>query len=491
MRQIVLALVAGGLAALGQAPYEIWPATVAGLGLAMVLFSNAERARRAAFIGWLAGTTYFAVALSWIVEPFLVDAARHGWIAPFALFFLSAGLALFWALSFGLSHRFKGGLMILSALFLLAELVRGYLWTGFPWAQIGHAWINTPMLYWASWGGAMALTALMFVAAAGLAHLASRLWLSGGALLLGVGAMYAAGHVLTPVIAVSDDAPNIRLIQPNAAQHEKWDPSKLRLFFDRQVGFTAEPGQGDTRPDLVVWPETAIPVPLDVAEGALATIAQAAAGAPVVLGAQRRDGNRYYNALAMLDGQGALADVYDKFHLVPFGEYVPYGDYLSQFGIRGLASRNGFGYSAGPGPAIIDVPGIGRALPLICYEGVFPQHIRNAPERADFILLITNDAWFGERSGPYQHLAQARLRSAEQGLPMIRVANTGISAIIDATGRVTEHLPLGEAGWVDASLPQPLPETMYSKTGDGPLAGIVLILLGLSRLYNRRRLRQS
>ncbi|HCQ58408.1 MAG TPA: apolipoprotein N-acyltransferase, partial [Sulfitobacter sp.] len=239
--------------------------------------------------------------------------------------------------------------------------------------------------------------------------------------------------------------------------------------------------------DLIVWPETAVPVMLERAASTLEVISDAAGSVPVVVGLQRRDEMRLYNTLALVEAGGSVAAVYDKHHLVPFGEYMPYGDHLVQFGIHGMAAKNGQGFSSGPGAQVIEMGALGRALPLICYEGVFPQDLRAAPGRADFILLITNDAWFGKFSGPYQHLAQARLRSAEFGLPMVRVANTGVSAMIDATGRVTESLPLGEAGWRDAALPPPLPPTVYARLGDAPMLVIFLIFLGLSRLDHRRR----
>ena len=233
---------------------------------------------------------------------------------------------------------------------------------------------------------------------------------------------------------------------------------------------------------MIVWPETAVPVMLNNAAPTLEVISAAAGGVPVVVGLQRYDGRRLYNSLALIEAGGTVAAVYDKHHLVPFGEYVPYGDWLGQIGIHGLAANEGQGYSSGPGAQVIDIGGLGAALPLICYEGVFAQDVLSAPRRADFMLLITNDAWFGQVSGPYQHLAQARLRSAEQGLPMIRVANTGVSAMIDATGRITARIPMGQAGWRDAALPPPLPPTFYARTGDLGVIVLFALLLSLSRI---------
>jgi apolipoprotein N-acyltransferase len=483
--RFAVAGLAGALGALGQAPVGLWPTTLLCLALVFGLGRAAPGWGAAFRLGLAAGTGYFALALSWIVEPFLVDAARHGWMAPFALVLLAMGMGLFWAVPLAVMRAAGGSAGAFVAAVVLAEALRTYAFTGFPWAQAGHALIDTPLLHWASWGGALGLTALLCAAAAGLWHLADGRWRAGLALLGLPGLLYAAGGPLTPGAAAPPDAPVIRLVQPNAPQEEKWDPARMRIFFERQIGFTAAPPDG-VAPELVVWPETAVPWTLDRATPALAAISRAAGDTPVVLGIQRLDERRYFNALVTLTAGGEIGAVYDKHHLVPFGEYVPFGGYLKRFGIRGLAANDGNGYSPGPGPRVIELGALGTALPLICYEGVFPQDVGGYARRPDMLLLITNDAWFGRISGPYQHLAQARLRSAEQGLPMIRVANTGVSAMIDATGRVTARLPLGQAGWTDARLPPALPPTPYSRTGDAPIVGAALLLLLFCALRHAR-----
>lgn len=488
--RLALAVPVGALGALGQAPVGFWPATVVALALVWGLGRAAPDWRAAGLTGIAAGTGYFLAALFWIVEPFMVDAARDGWMAPFALVFLALGMGLFWGAALAATRVAGGGAGAFIAAFVLIEALRTYALTGFPWAQVGHALIDTPLLYWASWAGSLGLTALIAMAATGLWELLSRRSGRGLALLALPAGLYAAAGALTPEAVAPGDAPVIRLVQPNAPQHEKWDPARVRVFFERQIAFTAAPPEGPA-PALIVWPETAIPWPLDDAQPAFDAIARAAGGIPVVLGLQRREGVRYYNSLIRLDAGGAVTAVYDKHHLVPFGEYVPFGDYLERFGIQGLAANDGHGYSAGPGPRVIGLGALGRALPLICYEGVFPRDVGAYEERPDLLLLITNDAWFGQVAGPYQHLAQARLRSAEQGLPMIRVANTGVSAMIDARGRVRAHLPLGGTGWIDTPLPPALPATPYARTGDAPIVAIALILLALSWLDHSRRTGRS
>jgi len=259
------------------------------------------------------------------------------------------------------------------------------------------------------------------------------------------------------------------------------------VFYDRQIRFSAEGRAANLpRPDLVIWPETAVPILLEDAGPMLAQIG-AAVGAPVLLGIQRFEGMRLMNSALVIGPDGAQRGLYDKHHLVPFGEYVPFGDLMAKFGIYGFAASEGQGYSAGPGPLLLDLgPKIGRALPLICYEAVFPQDVNAAPERPDLLVQITNDGWFGEISGPYQHLVQARFRAIEQGLPMVRVANTGVSAMIDPQGRVTAEIGLNTAGWVDAALSEPKGPTLYGRTGDWAIAAVVLLLLSAMFLRGRR-----
>ena len=479
-----LALAAGAVTALGQAPLGFFGAGIVGLLAGLLLFLAARTWRTAFVAGWAFGTGYFALALFWIVEPFLVDIARHGWMAPFALVFLSGGLALFWGAALAVAQRIGGALAWAAAL-TLAELVRGYVLTGFPWALIGYVWTESGALQWVALIGPYGLTFVTLLLVALSWALAGRFgrlaWLV--VLPVGVAALMLGGAALRPAPDDLAGRPTVRLVQPNAPQDEKWDPEKVLGFYERQLSFSAAPATPE--PDLVIWPETAIPWSLGGAGPALEQIAETSV-APVVLGLNRSDGGRYYNSLVVLGEGGAVAHLYDKHHLVPFGEYIPLGGLARLVGLRSFAARDGYGYSPGPGAQILDLGPLGAALPLICYEAIFPQDVAAAPERPGWLLQITNDAWFGEISGPYQHLAQARVRAVEQGLPMVRVANTGVSAVIDAGGRVLAEIPLGEAGWTDHALPPPHPPTPYSRTGDWPVAFVALVVLGA--LGFRRRL---
>ena len=475
-------LVAGAVAALGQAPFSVEVLAVAGLFAGLALFLASATWRTAFAAGWAFGTGYFALALFWIVEPFFVDVARHGWMAPFALVFLAGGLALFWGAAFALA-RSVGGPFAWATALALVELARGHVLTGFPWALIGHIWTDSGALQWVAMLGAYGLTFVTLLLIAGtwtlLAHRPTPALIAAP---LPFVALVLSGAALAPPPQDLDGRPVVRLVQPNAPQDEKWDPERVIDFYRRQIAFTAAPGA----PDVTVWPETAIPWPLDTAGPVLEEVAMAARGAPVVLGLNRREDGRWFNALVVTGPEGEVAALYDKHHLVPFGEYIPFGHLSRGLGLQSFAAQDGYGFAAGPGPAVIDLGPLGTALPLICYEAIFARHVRAAPVRPDVLLNITNDAWFGTVSGPYQHLAQARVRAVEQGLPMVRAANTGVSAVIDPAGRILAAIPLNEAGFVDHQVPAPLPPTLYARTGDWPLT--VLLLATLAGLGARRRL---
>lgn len=467
----------GAVIASGQAPLDQWRLALLGLFAALLLIAKAPSAGAAGWLGLLLGAGYFILALSWIVEPFLIEPEVYAWMIPFVLFLMPFGLGLFWAAASWAAHRIGQGrstrVLGLALTLTLAEIARGYVFTGFPWAMIGHIWIDTPLVQFAAMIGAGGLTALALFLAAIPAAFG---WRTAALSILIIAAMYASVDDLRSP-AYPPDPAIVRLVQPNAEQHLKWDPDRARLFFDRLTDLSATPA--DKTPDLVVWPETSVPYLLNEDSGLVQAIAAAGQGAQMAVGIQRVIGNRGYNSMAIITPDGRVAQVYDKHHLVPFGEYIPFGDLAYRlFGITAFAAQQGAGYSAGTGAAVLDLgPRLGRALPLICYEAVFPQDLRAAPARADWILHITNDAWFGTLTGPWQHLAQARLRAVETGLPVLRAANTGISAVIDARGRVVAALPLGVADIIDAPLPPPLPATPYARNGDLP---IVLLLLGLA-----------
>ena len=478
----------GACMALGHEPLGLWWATI--LALALMFHALPISAGWQAWVGrlWAAGAGYFAASLFWIVEPFLIAPEIHGWMAPFALISMAGGLALFWALAGGLAAVLvpgrdepparAGRLGGLVAGLIALEWVRGWIFTGFPWALLGHVLIDTPMAQLAAFGGAAMLSLL----ALGSAWLMS-LGTGWRGVSLGVGLAVAAlssawiwGAQQTSLPPERDVT--LRLAQPNAPQDEKWLESRREMFFARLLTQTAMPA--DPAPDLVIWPETAVPFWLEFPGDGLLRMAEALGthgpDAQLAFGVQSLDHGRYFNSLAIMRNAGQITDVYDKHHLVPFGEYIPLGEWLMGTPIGGLAGSLLQGYSPGPGPQVMDLGAAGLALPLICYEAIFPRHLRTET-RPDWIMQVTNDAWFGDVSGPFQHFAQARLRAIEQGLPMVRVANTGISSVIDARGGVQAQLDLGVEGFIDAPLPGALPPTFYARFGDWPMLGVLALLL--------------
>jgi len=479
-RRLLLAGIAGLIAATGQSPIGLGFTTVLGLGLGLWLMQGATSVKNTAKVGWALGSGYFAGTMFWIVEPFFVDAARHAWMAPFALIFLSGGLALFWGFAFGVARWLgrSGWSLAASWVFALTgvEVARSYVLTGFPWALIGYAWTETPAIQWVQFVGSHGLTFITCTFAALFGALAVQNWLRAtvavGALCLAL--VMGGGVFIAPEQSVQD-RPIVRLVQPNVPQDEKWDREKARGHFDRAVALTGAPS--DVWPDLVVWPESSVPAWLDTAGPALDMITNAARGVPVAVGIQRREDGAFFNSMAVMVGGPAPSLVYDKHHLVPFGEYIPFRHIASRLGIRGLAVRSESGYMPGPGPEVLDFGALGQVLPLICYEAIFPHNVLGAPSRPDWMLQITNDSWFGVISGPYQHLAQARVRAIEQALPLVRVGNTGISTVIDPGGRSLGEIPLGEAGFLDLPLPSPGAPTLYAQFGDAPL--IWFVALGL------------
>jgi len=480
---LAAAFVLGGLAGLGQAPWSLWWMSLVALAVLAMVLGRAPDVMHAAAAGWSAGAGYFGVTLFWIIEPFLVDAGRHGGMAPCALAGLSGGLALFWALGFGMA-RLLGG-MRLAALALvvslsLTEMLRSYVLTGFPWGLVAYIWTGAAPMQIASLTGPHGLTLLTLLATCGCCCAFTALPWVRAALIAGAiwAAVVGLSFALRPGAVPSGDetGPVLRIVQPNAPQHLKWDPAMTPVFFRRSLELTAAEGE----PDLIVWPETSVPELLERADGLLAAISDAAGGRPAIAGIQRRDEYGYRNSLVSVGPGGDVKRVYDKYRLVPFGEYVPLGDLAARFGISAFAARAGFGYASGSGPELLDLgPELKTALPLICYEAIFPHGMDVGGQRPAWLLQITNDAWFGSHSGPYQHLAQAQFRAVEQGLPLVRAANTGVSAVIDGYGRVVDSLPLGKAGHLDVRLPPALPPTVYSRLGDVPVLVFLIVCAGL------------
>lgn len=455
-------------------------------------------ATRTAFaIGWWFGFGHFFAGFYWLSNALLLDAAQFGWMVPFVLFGLAGGLALFPAAAAALYHRagYRGaaGVLVFACAWTLVEWLRGHVLTGFPWNLIGTVWALSPtMMQAAAVVGLYGLGTLTVVATALPATLAG-----GGRTERGrwTGLVAAAGIVLVgwagggARLAGADAAmvPDVRLrlVQPNVPQTLKWDPAARIANFRKSLDLTRAPGF-ETR-TAVIWSETAVPFVLtDFSPDGPAIRAALAAVTPpgglLITGAVRAerqpDGEvALWNSLFALDDGGRIVGSYDKHHLVPFGEYVP----LPRLLAFAKVTPGAVDFASGPGPRTLDLPGLPPASPLICYEAIFPGEVTDPAHRPAWLLNISNDAWFGLSAGPHQHFAAARFRAVEEGLPLVRATNDGISAVVDAYGRVVAELGLGQTGVVDAPLPVALPPTIYAHWGDWALLALMAVLLGLAR----------
>ena len=469
--------------ALGQAPFNLSFGYFLILPFFFWLLQQFPNGRMGFGAGWWMGVGYFALLFTWVIEPFLVDAAVTGWMAPIALAAMASGFALFYAVPTYLACRiwFQHPSRIFGFIFLFitAEYIRSYLWTGFPWGHLSYAFIDMPFIQITSVFGihlslSIFLLALSLPVTLGLRPRDGAVWML---VIFGLLSVFGGIRQLGEHPNHSSDT-SVRLVQPNAAQHLKWRPEYRERFYARQLLYT-QAGVTD-RPDIIIWPETAIYYPYKDGSPELQQIADAAGPSSSVLaGIVRWTDSTPRNTAIYLDPAGGISAIYDKHHLVPFGEFVPFGEQLSGLGLRPLVDTVA-NFSAGAGPQVIKGGNVPDFLPLICYEAIFPHNTMMDGTRAEWIVHITNDAWFGTFSGPFQHLAQTRMRAIEQGLPIARVANTGISAMIDPFGRITHRIELGEENWMDVKLPAPLPKTFYAIWGDWPLVLVLALLLAFA-----------
>jgi apolipoprotein N-acyltransferase len=504
-RRALAAMVVGAVGVLAFAPLDITLALVPSLVGLLWLLDGCARGRsglaRAFGIGWWFGLGHFAAAFYWITEAFLVDVERFGWLVPFAVPGIAAGLGLLTGLLAGALHltglRGAARILVFAALWAFGEWLRSALLGGFPWNLLGTAWgWSLAMQQTVSLFGVLGLGLVTAVAAAAPALLApapSRCaeagWRRGGilaaaAVLLGALGLWGAlrlGGLPAPGEA-GDSVPGIqlRLVQASIPQSLKWLPETRRRNFERHLSMSLV--QGHDEASHIVWPETAAQFLLaEDGEARAAVAAVAPPGGAVLTGTVRRDAatGQVWNSLLAIDDKGEVAGIYDKVHLVPFGEYMP---------LRGLLgldklTAGGTDFSAGPGPRSLRVPSLPPFSPLICYEAIFSGAVTDPDDRPAWLLNVTNDAWFGRSAGPYQHFAAARLRAIEEGLPLVRAANTGISAVIDPHGRIVARLGLGLRGVVDSPLPTALASPpAFARLGNGWLVigmGLLLVAAGL------------
>jgi apolipoprotein N-acyltransferase len=508
-RRLAIAAFAGAFGALAMPPLGAWPALAVSFPLLVLLLDGAHGAGRtkarlvaAATVGWWFGFGYFLASLWWIGAAFLVEADVFGWLLPFAVIAMPAGLALFTALGAVLAllawSRGPWRIFALAAGFTTSEWLRGHVLSGFPWNTFGYAVGQDPALMQsAALVGVYGLTffvlllfaapvlllkprapAVALVGAAAVTLVAAALW----------GEARLAAHPAVPVEGV-----RLRIMQPNLAQDEKFAYGRSKEVLAHYLSLSAQSSatypKGLEDVTVLVWPESAFPFIYEREPWAAEAIAAALPpNVTLVTGAVRYDAppkgqvSPFFNAIRVIDHQGHVLKSTDKVHLVPFGEYLPFQAALEELGLEQLTRVRG-GFSSGTALSALSVPGLPLAAPLVCYEIIFPGKVIPQGERPGLLLNVTNDGWFGNTPGPYQHFAQARLRAVEEGLPLVRAANTGLSAIVDPLGRIVAGSSLGEEALVDGWLPEPLETVPHASTVGRQIliclvfAGFVLALI--------------
>lgn len=519
-RRAAIVAFCGALGALSLAPFHVFPILWISFPVLVWALDGAAdmeeegrltRIGPAFRIGWAFGTGWFLAGLWWIGAAFLVDVKEFGWLLPVALFAMSVGLGLFHGLACAFARLFwsEGPARIgaLAVGFYAADWLRGHVLTGFPWNLVGYGFAaNDPMMQIDSVLGGYGLTLLavvVFSAPAVLPHAraADRRFFAVVGLTFVAVVGWGAWRLAQ---AKTDFVPDLRfrIVQPAIDQWAKWRPEFKTETVERYVELSSRPVLGPdgkplpkglrTGPDgarglpgitHLVWPESAFPFVLTNEPWALSTIAQLIGDhSTLFTGAVRTEApaagevrHRWYNSIYALGRDAEILAAYDKAHLVPFGEYLPFQDTLERLGLRQLTKLRG-GYSAGPGIRTVPVPGVPPFGPLVCYEIVFPGEVVDPAHRPEWLLNVTNDAWYGMTPGPWQHLHQARLRAVEEGLPVVRAANNGISAVIDPYGRLVAHLTLGAVGVVDSDLPRPAAPTVFARWGSKPTLILVFIV---------------
>lgn len=480
-RALGAALVAGALAALAMPPLYWLPLAIVGVVAYVWLWQAAPTPRSAFWRGLAWGTGHFAVGSYWILEAFYVPPADFALLGPPIVAGLAVVLGFFPGLAAWTARRIVdrwpelGGryrrLVVLAIAWTVAEWLRGHVFTGYPWNPLAHVWgFATPLLQGAALFGVYGLGMLTFLVLA--APTAG--WRASIAALVVVGLAGWAGQSAMAAIE-NGNGPWIRIVQPNVPQSQKWRSETRAQQIAKLVQMSRAPGFD--RLAAVVWPETAPPQIVEPGSAALSVMAQAVPpGGLLLTGAARgtpKPEDGVWNSLLVIDGTGAIAAHYDKVHLVPLGEYIPFHKQLAP--VSGMIGRGSFEVGEGR-VTLVPSNGLPSFSPVICYEVIFPSAVTGPGERPQWLLNVTNDAWFGLSSGPYQHLTSARLRTIEEGLPMIRAANTGVSAVIDAYGRVLASLDMQQEGIIDHRLPAPRVATPYARWGDWTLLAMVVFL---------------
>ncbi|AZO71911.1 MULTISPECIES: apolipoprotein N-acyltransferase [unclassified Mesorhizobium] len=476
-RRSLVAFAAGALAVLAQAPYDFFAVCFVSFPVLVWLLDGAtgeasdgwlKRLRPAFAIGWWFGFGYFLAGLWWIGQALLVEADSFAWALPFAVVGIPFALAFFYGFAAVAARLFWssdiGRIAALAFGFSLAEWLRDFLFTGFPWNAVGYAAMPVPLLMQSvSVTGMIGMNALAVFVFSLPALVAARRHLKLGLALFVILVAADVGFGYFRLAAPAEPAAraiDVRIVQPAVDLSEKWDASVRDRIFATLMGISAKaPDEGHARPQLILWPETSVPFLFTERPDALTALGDMLTdGQMLIAGVVREEGgagtagSRYYNSVVAINDKGEMVDAVDKVHLVPFGEYLPFEGLFERFGIGQLVAGP-MNFAAGNERHPIAVPNGLSAAPFICYEVIFPDLVAVDAASSELIVNVTNDAWFGDTPGPYQHFRQAQIRAVENGLPLLRAANNGISAVVDSRGRIVDALAVDARGAIDAHLP--------------------------------------
>lgn len=474
--RVSIAVLAGAIAALSLPPFGIFAAPFISFTLLVWLIDGTtggprggawSRGWKTFVVGWLFGLGYFVAGLWWLGNALLLEAEDFAWALPLAILGLPACLAIFYGLATMLANLLWsdgwGRIAALSACFGLLEWLRSFVLTGFPWNAVGYGLMPIPlMMQTSNLVGIFGMSVIAVFVFSSPALIGTKKGIVPGlslaALMMLVHIGYGAYRLQEPLDA-SAHATTVRIVQPSIDQSRKMlNEDRVGIFKEHLRLSALAPSPGQKRPDLIVWPETSLPFILSQNPDALEDISNTLEDGQVLLtGAVRMEdagaghAPRYYNSVYAIDSQGQIIGATDKVHLVPFGEYVPFETVLRSWGIENLVSLPG-GFSAAASREPITLPSGQTLTSFICYEIIFPGEVPDDIGASSAIVNVTNDGWFGNTPGPYQHFQQARVRAVETGLPVIRAANTGISAVIDPLGRIAAGLDYGQTGIIDSTL---------------------------------------
>lgn len=492
-RRGLLSCLAGMLAAGSLPPFFLLPLLWVSFPILFCLINEAKSLRAAIADGWWFGFGYFLAGLYWISLSLIVESEKFAWMIPLALSLIPALLACSIGLAAGISYFAERGfsrLLAFTASWTLCEWARAHILSGFPWNPIGVIWSWDPLfLQGLSVVGVYGLgfvTVLIFLWPAVFILQCKRRTLIASLVFFGlIAGCWIFGFIRlyeAPKPGQSDT--RLRIVQPNIPQDLKWNPRLRAQHLDKLVQLSK--GAGEAGIKHIIWPETAIPFLVTPNTNLSSVIGNIIpAGGLLWAGSLTTAGDsesqlRLFNSLLILDDRGEVRAKYDKHHLVPFGEYIPFRDFL---GISKITSGR-TDFTSGSKPTPIMLSGFRKVLPMICYEIIFAHEVA-AASRPDWIVNITNDAWFLNSPGPRQHFALARMRAVELGLPVVRAANTGISGIIDPWGRVIDSLEVGVSGFIDVNLPPTLPATFYAQVGERFIILFISLILLIAVLFGR------